>query len=220
MNLASQRSAAVSVALALGGLLTFGAPAEGTAAKVARCGSPTPAMVVFERTWRAVRGSFGAVGMPPPRVLFMRRDRREMEVDGREDGFRQVEIYGVQRRALAGARGCRDRLSARESLIHEFVHVFQAEPWLSGELKPDEIREAVPEGLAEAEAQWLMLKIYGLPLGAYDEAVWGTYDAYARQIRHAFPKSLIRHGQFGANWGHDPRFIPWYEPNPAVEGSG
>jgi hypothetical protein len=131
--------------------------------------------------------------------------------------LRQVEISSPQQRALRGEEGCRRQLAARESLIHEFAHLYQAEPWLSGELRANEIREEVPEGLAEAEAQWLMLKVYGLRLGAYDEPAWGTYDAYATQIRREYPKDMIRRDQFGANWGRDPRAIPWEEPNPVVE---
>jgi hypothetical protein len=217
MNFASQRSAGPLLAVALGGLLVLGAATDRSDAKLHACADSSSAMIVSGRTWRAVRGSFGATGMPVPRIVFSDRNLREMEVDGNHGGFRQVEIYGIQRRALTGALGCRDQLSARESLIHEFVHVFQAEPWRSGEVRPDEIREEVPEGLAEAEAQWLMLKVFGLPLHAYDEPVWGTYDAYAHQIRHEYPKSLIRRGQFGANWGSDPRRIRWEEPNPAAE---
>jgi hypothetical protein len=217
MRAALRKPAATVLVVIAGGLLVCVAPPRGASASARPCSNQLPAMVVFERTWRAVRGSFGAAGMPTPRVVFVDRPLREMEVDGTPEGFRRVEIYGIQRRALRGERGCRDRLAAKESLIHEFAHVFQAEPWLGGELRANEIREEIPEGLAEAEAQWLMLKVFGLPLSAYAEPVWGVYDAYARQIRHEYPKSLIRHGQFGVNWGRDPRSIPWHEPNPALE---
>jgi hypothetical protein len=169
---------------------------------------------MFKRTWRAVRGSFGADGMAAPRLAFVDRPAREMRVRGTGAGYRKVEILSSERLALAGARGCREERSARECLIHEFVHVFQAEPYGSGEIKPDEIFEEVPEGLAEARAQSLMRMVFGLQRGTYDEGEWAVYDGYARQVRERYPPSLIRRGQFGANWGANPRLIPWREPNP------
>lgn len=207
------------LAMLAGALLALsGAPAS--AAGAPSCGPHTPATAVYLRTWKAVRGELGAAGKPAPRVAFVDRRRLEMEVEGTPGGYRRVQVYGVQREALSGERSCRELLAARESLIHEFVHVYQAEPWLGGELRPDDIREEIPEGLAEAEAQWLMQKVYGLPLAAYDEPVWEIYDAYARQIRRELPAHLIRRGQFGANWGRNPRLIPWSEPNPVAERGG
>jgi hypothetical protein len=196
------------------------APAPRLAADSTGGFSPCPgvpsAKESFERTWRRVRGSFGAAGMPAPRLAFVDRRVREMQVSGTPAGYRRVEVFEPEREALAGQRGCREALSARECLIHEFVHVFQAEPYASGEIRPDEVFEEVPEGLAEARAQSLMRKVYGLKLSEYDEGVWETYDAYARQIRKRYPASVIGRGQFGHNWGRDPRLIPWNEPNPAA----
>ena len=207
----------VLLAMLVGAFLATWPVASASAAGAPTCGPHTAATVVYQRTWKAVRGEFGAVGMPAPRVHFSARHRLEMEVERTPDGNRRVQVYGVQREALSGERSCRELLAARESLLHEFAHVYQAEPWLGGELHPDDIREEIPEGLAEAEAQWLMQKVYGLALAAYDEPVWEIYDAYARQIRRELPRRLIRRGQFGANWGRDPRLIPWREPNPVAE---
>lgn len=216
MSPAAKKSAAPLLALILCGLFVPPASSQARPDQRDRCGGPTSATVVFERTWRAVRSSFGAAGMPPPRIQFVPRRQREMAVQGTSQGFRRVLVFEIQREALAGERGCREQLAARESLIHEFVHVFQAEPWLSGELRENEMREEIPEGLAEAEAQWLMWKVYRVPLSAYDAPVWGTYDAYARQARREYPTSLIRRGQFGANWGRDPCEIFWQETNPVL----
>jgi hypothetical protein len=155
--------------------------------------------------------------MPPPRLAFVDRRIREMRVIGTAAGYRRVEVFEPERLALAGRRGCREARSARECLIHEFVHVFQAEPYASGEIRPDEIFEEVPEGLAEARAQSLMREVYGLKRSEYDEGVWATYDAYAEQIRKRYPPSVIRRGQFGDNWGRNPRLVPWNEPNPVRE---
>jgi len=138
-----------------------------------------------------------------------------MQVRGTAGGGRRVEVFEVEREALAGERGCREALSARECLIHEFVHVYQAEPYASGEIRPDQVFEEIPEGLAEARAQSLMREVFGLRRSQYDEGIWEVYVAYARQARERYPASLIRRGQFGANWGRDPRQIPWREPNPA-----
>lgn len=179
----------------------------------APCAGAAPAKVVYERTWRAARGAFGAAGMPAPRLLFVDRRAREMRVSATGQGYRRVEILAVQRLALAGMRGCREALTAKECLVHEFAHVYQAEPWSSGEIRPDQIYEEIPEGLAEAKAQAVMRGVFGLARSAYDQPAWATYDAEARQVRKQYP-GLIRRGQFGANWGRDPRLIPWEEPNP------
>jgi hypothetical protein len=184
------------------------------------CPNAPSAKEAFERTWRAVRSSFGANGMPAPRLAFVGRRAQEMRVSGTAAGYRRVEVFGIERLALAGDRGCREALSARECLIHEFVHVFQAEPYGSGEIRPDQIYEEIPEGLAEARAQSLMVTVFGLRRSAYDEEVWSVYDAYARQIRKQYPASLIRRGQFGGNWGLNPRFVPWKEPNPVLARAG
>jgi hypothetical protein len=182
------------------------------------CPGPASARAAYLSTWTAVRRYFGAAGMPAPRFAFGERRVREMRVNGTTAGYRRVEVLATEREALAGRRGCRETLSARECLIHEFVHVFQAEPYASGEIRPDQIFEEIPEGLAEARAQSLMREVYGERRGTYDQGIWATYDAYAREIRKRYPPALIRRGQFGDNWGRNPRLIPWREPNPAVEG--
>jgi hypothetical protein len=189
---------------------------HGPVAGPSPCSRAPSAKQAFERTWRAVRSYFGAAGMPAPRLAFVGRPAQEMQVSGTPAGYRRVEVFGIERLALAGARGCHEERSARECLIHEFVHVFQAEPYASGEIRPDQIYEEIPEGLAEARAQSLMMAVFGLPRSAYDEAVWSVYDLYARQIRHKYRPLLIGHGQFGANWGRNPRFIHWEEPNPVL----
>jgi hypothetical protein len=185
-------------------------------AMISPCPDALSARTAFGRTWRAVRSSFGAAGMPAPRLAFVGRPADEMQVDGTAAGYRKVEIFGGERLALAGNRGCREVLSAQECLIHEFVHVYQTEPYVSGEIRSDQVYEEVPEGLAEARAQSLMRQVFGLRRGAYDEAKWSVYDAYARQIRKQYPPSLIRRGQFGDNWGRNPRLVRWSEPNPVL----
>lgn len=185
-------------------------------------GAPLPCLAAlsakqaYERTWRAVRGHFGAAGMPAPRLRFSARPIREMQVQESRDGGREVVVFAVEREALAGKRGCREARSARQCLIHEFVHVYQAEPYASGEVRPDVVLEAVPEGLAEARAQALMRKVYGLNRSEYDTGVWAVYSEYAHQVRERYRPKLIRRGQFGGNWGSDPRQIPWREPNPVL----
>src|SRR5262245_28203014 len=90
------------------------------------CPGAMSAKLAYQRTWVAVRSSFGAGGMPSPRVLFVNKPGREMRVTGNEQGYRQVEILETLRLALAGADSCTAAISARECLIHEFAHVFQA----------------------------------------------------------------------------------------------
>jgi hypothetical protein len=178
------------------------------------CAGAVSAREAFDRTWLAVRRYFGAAGEPAPRLRFSGRPIREMRVEGTAAGDRQLVIFATERRALGGERGCRDALSARECLIHEFVHVYQAEPYASGEIRPDQVFEEVPEGLAEARAQSLMWTVFHQRRNQYDEAIWSVYDVYARQIRKRYQPTIINRGQFGDNWGHNPRRIPWREPNP------
>jgi hypothetical protein len=208
--------ALLASAVAIGSAEAASRPVPDPAGAPSRCPGAVSAERTFERTWTAVRRYFGAAGMPAPRLAFSPRPWRQMEVGRAAGGGREVEVYGTERAALAGERGCREARSARECLIHELVHVYQAEPYASGEIKPDEIFEEVPEGLAEARAQSLMREVYDLRRGQYDEGVWAVYDAYARQIRRQYPPSLIRRGQFGGNWGRNPRLIPWREPNPVL----
>jgi hypothetical protein len=206
--------AVLATAAAGGSAQAVSRPVPDAAGAPTRCLGGASAREVVERTWRAVRGAFGAAGMPAPRLAFVDRRVREMQVRGTAAGYRRVEVFETERLALAGKRGCREARSAREVLIHEFVHVYQAEPYASGEIKPDQVFEEIPEGLAEARAQSLMREVYGLRRGEYDQGIWAVYDTYAHAVRKRYPPSVIRRGQFGANWGRNPRLISWSEPNP------
>lgn len=171
-----------------------------------RCGT-TSAGTTVEKTWRATRVYFGAQAFAAPRFHFVTDHFWEMVVEGGENGYRQITIHGAAREALAGERGCQERREARVSLIHEFAHVYQL-PWVyEGQYADQQFDEAIPEGTAEAFAEWVVRNRFGWTRPDW-AASWDVYGAYANEARRRYSAQFIHRDQFGDQWGTDPRLVP------------
>jgi hypothetical protein len=174
---------------------------------VKRCGKTTAGETV-SYVWFEMQGQLGVPGFYPPSFRFTGGPYLAMWTRRSLEGTPEVTIARWSRTALSGAYGCPQKREAMASLVHEFAHVYQ-QTWVrEGELRPDNVDEAVPEGLAEAFAQNVMRDVFGFTRKQFDPT-WDVYNAYAREIRRRFPPAFINRGQFGTNWGLDPRMISY-----------
>lgn len=177
---------------------------------------------VYVSTWKAVHHYFAAPLYPPPRLV---RDHSHqpgfLAFTGRDNGYRTIHVGdGFWEVMAGGRRRVSDLALARESLIHEFAHIYQDDPVFLGQVAFMPFRhhgwywsasdstfyEGAREGTAEAFALWVARRVYG-PSRAYHRG--GGYSEYVEEMRRDLPASYLRHGQFAEHSGTSARAVPF-----------